>query len=105
MEKHASKIGGYAGEIAAGHEGDEKVMFDLAEKAQDWFKRIQPLKDKPVEADFNLIGTEARDWRRKVQGAHSHGHENVDIVCSGPNCETRMSHSHEKEEKEELELA
>lgn len=97
-EKHASKIGGYASEIAAGREGDEKIMLELAAVAQQWFERIQPLKKKPTEDGFYAIGLEARDWRRKIQGAHSHGkenhthHGNHSVPCVGANCEVHMKH-------------
>lgn len=49
MEKHTSKIIGYAEEIAMGGE-DVKMMKKLAEQA--------------------------REWRRKVQGAKEHSHDN-----------------------------
>ncbi len=90
MEKHSSKIAGYADEIAAGHEGDQKIMADLADKAKNWRQRIQILKSRPDEAEFTRIGIEARDWRRKIQGAHSHGSEKHTVKCVGANCETRM---------------
>lgn len=51
MEKHASKIIGYAEEVALGKEGDEKEMEKLAE--------------------------DAREWRRKIQGAKEHKHDHV----------------------------
>ena len=54
MEKHTSKIIGYAEEIALGGE-DTKTMKELAE--------------------------EARKWRRFVQGAKEHSHETVSHSC------------------------
>lgn len=48
MEKHTSKIIGYAEEIAMGGE-DTEVMTELAEQA--------------------------REWRRTIQGAKEHSHE------------------------------
>lgn len=80
MEKHTSKIAGYADEIAAGKEGDEQVMSDLADKAKEWRSRVQSLKAKPVESEFEAIGIEARNWRRKIQGAHSHAENEVDLM-------------------------
>lgn len=72
MEKHSSKIAGYADEIAAGQEGDEAEMTKLADDAKKWREQIQVLKTKPTEEEFKAIGIAARDWRRKIQGAHSH---------------------------------
>ena len=102
MEKHSSKIAGYAFEIAAGAEGDEKVLTELGDKAQEWQKRCNILKQTHDEKEFWAIGEEAREWRRKLQGAHEHHH----VACVGANCETKMSahkHSHEvlDEKKEE----
>lgn len=94
MEKHTSKIAGYADEIAAGREGDQDLMSQLAEKAKEWRDRCQPLKKKHDEQEFQAIGIEARDWRRKIQGAHSHSEQGEphthDVECIGSNCEVRM---------------
>jgi len=58
MEKHLSKIVGYAEEVAMGKEGDEKEMEELAEFA--------------------------REWRRKIQGAKEHSHEHHEDIRSNP---------------------
>ena len=45
IEKHLSKVVGYAEEIAMGKEGDEKEMEQLAEFARDWRRKIQGAKE------------------------------------------------------------
>ena len=45
MEKHTSKIIGYAEEIAMGKEGDEKMLDELAEQARTWRRKVQGLKE------------------------------------------------------------
>ena len=99
MEKHSSKISGYAFEIAAGAEGDENLLPALGDKAQEWQKRCNQLKETHDDKEFWAIGEEARDWRRKLQGASEHHH----VECKGANCETKMSlhnHNHEVTEEE-----
>lgn len=94
MEKHSSKIAGYAFEIAAGKEEDYEIMTQLGDIAQEWQKRCIKLKDTHDKKEFEAIGIEARDWRRKIQGAHTHKGEH-DVDCIGSNCEVRMdAHNH-----------
>ena len=90
-EKHSAKIAGHAYEIAAGGE-DREFMTALGDKAQEWQKVCNELKQTHDENTFRKLAEEARDWRRKLQGADEHHH----VGCKGPNCELKMGeHSHE----------
>lgn len=91
MEKHSSKIAGYAYEIAAGNEPDKTLLTQLGDKAQEWQKRCNKLKETHEKKEFEAIGNEAREWRRKLQGADTHHH----VGCIGSNCEINMEpHNH-----------
>lgn len=68
IEKHLSKVVGYAEEIAMGKEGDEKAMEQLAEFA--------------------------REWRRRLQGAKEHKHDNPGARASLPHGLTACEKSH-----------
>jgi hypothetical protein len=90
MEKHLSKIIGYAEEVAAGKEGDEKELLEFAEQMRKARELDVQLKKKDIPGAFEQIGELARQWRRKLQGAENHTHadtiETHKVKCSGANC-------------------
>jgi hypothetical protein len=70
MEKHLSKVIGYAEEIAMGKEGDEKLLEEMAEAMRDWRRKIQELK------------------------GHSHSHtKEQEIECSAEHPELCVDHA------------
>lgn len=74
-EKHASKIIGYADEIATGNEPDKELMEQLANTFRDVKDKLIPeLKKHPTEKGFNILAQLAREWRRRLQGAGEHSH-------------------------------
>jgi hypothetical protein len=74
MEKHTSKIIGYAEEIEAGKEGDEAIMKQLAIDMRAARQLENELKKKDIPNAFEKLGEIARVWRRKLQGAENHSH-------------------------------
>ncbi len=96
MEKHEAKIIGYAEEIAAGKEGDEAMLTELAEAMRKIREYTNQGKTKALtDKEYEIVGEMARQWRRKLQGAQDHTH--VDAIerhtvapCSGPTCKQAL---------------
>jgi Fe2+ transport system protein B len=93
MEKHESKIIGYAEEIAAGKEGDEATLVELAETMRKVREVTNEGKTKQLtDQEYASVGEIARQWRRKLQGAKDHSHadtieKHVITPCVGAHCQ------------------
>jgi hypothetical protein len=80
MEKHLSKVIGYAEEIAEGREGDEKTMEALADEMRTARNEIAKFKGKETSDNkFQPYVEKFRTWRRKLQGVAEHSHESANI--------------------------
>ena len=80
MEKHLSKVIGYAEEIAEGREGDEKTMEALANDMRTTRSEIVKYKGKETaDCKYQPFVEVFRTWRRKLQGVAEHSHESAHI--------------------------
>jgi len=80
MEKHLSKVIGYAEEIAEGREGDEKTMEALADDMRTARREIAKFKGKETpDSKYQPYVESFRKWRRKLQGVAEHNHESANI--------------------------
>ena len=80
MEKHLSKVIGYAEEIAEGREGDEKTMEALADDMRAVRSEIVKFKGKETpDGKYQPYVGSFRTWRRKLQGVAEHSHESANI--------------------------
>ena len=80
MEKHLSKIIGYAEEIAGGREGDEKTLEALADEMRNVRREIVKFKGKETpDSKYQSYVEIFRTWRRKLQGVAEHSHESANI--------------------------
>jgi hypothetical protein len=80
MEKHLSKVIGYAEEIAEGREGDEKIMEALADEMRTARSEIVKFKGKETpDSKYQPYVETFRKWRRKLQGVAEHSHESANI--------------------------
>jgi len=80
MEKHLSKVIGYAEEIAEGREGDEKTMEALADDMRTARSEIVKFKEKETpDSKYQPYVEAFRKWRRKLQGVAEHSHESANI--------------------------
>jgi hypothetical protein len=80
MEKHLSKVIGYAEEIAEGREGDEKTMESLADDMRTARSDIVKFKGKETaDCKYQPYVEVFRAWRRKLQGVAEHSHESAHI--------------------------
>jgi hypothetical protein len=80
MEKHLSKVIGYAEEIAEGREGDEKTMEALADDMRTARSEIVKFKGKETpDSKYQSYVETFRKWRRKLQGVEEHSHESANI--------------------------
>lgn len=100
MEKHLSKIIGYAEEIEAGKEGDEETMKELAIEMRKLRQVDQELKKRDIPGAFERMGEVARVWRRTLQGAKDHSHADTMEApekhnvksCVGKQCSAGHTH-------------
>jgi len=79
IEKHLSKVVGYAEEIAMGKEGDEKEMAELAEFARDWRRKLQGAKEHKHEH----AGSNPAHGLTKCEKKQSRCIEKVELKCCG----------------------